>query len=63
MPKYTVTIEKKLTSTGTVEVSAKDPQAAVRAVREQINKGTLKEVTWNPPEYMDDSLVCYGEVY
>jgi ABC-type uncharacterized transport system ATPase subunit len=64
MPKYQVSVEKRLYCTGTIEVSAKDPQAAIKAVREKINKGTLQttQVEWSDPEYEDDSLKCYGEV-
>jgi len=65
MPKYQVSVEKRLYCTGTVEVTAKDPDAAIKKVRTRINKGTLQttQVEWSTPEYEDDSLKCYGEVF
>ena len=53
MPKYQVSVEKRLYCTGTVEVSAKDPEAAIKKVRTMIDKGTLQttQVEWSDPEY------------
>ena len=58
MPKYQVSVEKRLYCTGTVEVTAKDPDEAILKVRKRIDKGTLQttQVEWSDPEYEDSSF-------
>jgi len=64
MPKYQVSVQKNLYCTGTVEVSAKDPDEAIKNVRGKINKGTLQttDVDWDDPEYEDGSFDITGDV-
>jgi len=64
MPKYQVSVEKRLYCTGTVEVSAKDPDAALKKVRTKIYSGTLQttQVEWSDPEYEDSTFDATGDV-
>jgi hypothetical protein len=64
MPKYQVSVEKRLYCTGSIEVSAKNPDEAIKKVRTQINKGTLQstQIEWSDPEYEDSSFDATGDV-
>jgi hypothetical protein len=61
---FLVCVEKKQYLTGHVKVEAKDLDAAIRDVRNQIDNGDLQttDVTWGDPEYEDDSFDTTGDV-
>lgn len=64
MPKYNVSIEKRLYCTGVIEVRAKSPDHALRLVRQRIDKGLFQTtaVPWGEPEYEDSSFDVTGDV-
>ena len=64
MPKFKVSVEKTLYCTGTVEVSAKDSDTALKRISDKINSGKLQttDVEWNEPEYEDGSFQTTGDV-
>ena len=64
MPKFKVNVEKTLYCTGTVEVSAKDSDTALKRISDKINSGKLQttDVEWNEPEYEDGSFQNTGDV-
>jgi len=64
MPKFKVSVEKRMYCTGAVEVEAQDADAAQEDVQEHINRGTLQTTTveWNDPEYEDCSFATTGDV-
>lgn len=64
MPKFKVSVEKRMYCTGAVEVEAQDADAALEEVQGRINMGTLQTtaVEWNDPEYEDCSLTTTGDV-
>lgn len=64
MPKYKVYVEKRLYCNGSVEVSSRDPEAAIEKVRNMIGKGTLQttQVEWSDPEYEDCSFDATDDV-
>lgn len=54
MPKFTVSVEKRLYSTGTIEVDAENADQAVEAVQIMIDQGNLQTTeikNWSDPEY------------
>jgi len=55
---FEVNVEKRMTATGTVKVSAKTHSEAIRKVQAQINNGEINtsNVTWEDPEYEDCSF-------
>ena len=55
---FEVNVEKRMTVTGTVKVSAETHSEAVRKVQAQINNGELNtsNATWDDPEYEDCSF-------
>lgn len=64
MPKFNVSVEIRMYCTGSVEVTAKDSDAALKKVSDQINTGKLQTSTieWNDPEYEDCSFQPTGDV-
>lgn len=64
MPMYTVSVEKKLYSTGSVVIEADSADEAIEKVDEQIKKGTLQmsNIEWDDPEYEDCSFGTTGDV-
>jgi hypothetical protein len=64
MPKFKVSVEKRMYCTGAVEVEAQDADAALEEVKSQINMGALQtdSVEWDDPEYEDCSLTTTGDV-
>jgi len=64
MPKFNVSVEKRMYCTGSVEVTAKDSDAALKKVSDQINTGKLQTSTieWNDPEYEEGSFQTTGDV-
>jgi hypothetical protein len=60
MPKFQVSVLKRLYCTGVIEVSAKDAQAAVDEVTKKIATGELQtkdpNIEWEDPEYEDGSF-------
>jgi len=62
--KYKVSVEKRLYTTGIVEVEASTADEAIELVEEQIAKGYLQTtaVKWDDPTYEDDSFVTTGDV-
>ena len=64
MPKFNVSVEKRLYCTGTVTISAVDCDAAITQVRTRINAGQLQTtgVEWDDPQYEDDSFDVTGDV-
>jgi hypothetical protein len=64
MPKFKVSVEKRMYCTGAVEVEAQDADAALEEVKSQINMGALQtdSVEWDDPEYEDCSLATTGDV-
>jgi hypothetical protein len=64
MPKFRVSVEKKLYFTGAVEVTAKNTTEAQRKVDARISKSKLRmsDVKWNEGEYEDFSFSTTGDV-
>ena len=64
MPKFNVSVEKRMYATGSVSVTAKDADSAIRKVRTLIDQGKLQttSVEWNEPEYEDSSFDTTGDV-
>jgi hypothetical protein len=64
MPKYKVSVEKRLYCTGTVEVIAKNADKAQEKINNLINKGKLQttSVDWGDPQYEDLSFNVTGDV-
>jgi hypothetical protein len=64
MPTYKVSVEKRLYCTGTVEVTAKDADAALKQVSDKINSGKLQtsQVEWSDPEYEDSTFDTTGDI-
>ena len=66
MPKFRVSVEKRLYCTGVVEITAKDADAAIKQVSDKINTGALQTtaitIKWNDPEYEDFSFTTTGDV-
>ena len=64
MPKYKVSVEKKLYCTGVVEVTAKSPTEAIITVDKKIREGKLQStaIDWNDGEYEDFSFKTTGDV-
>jgi hypothetical protein len=64
MPKFKVSVEKRLYCTGSIEVEAESASSAIDDVQGQIHSGTLQTTTveWNDPEYEDCSFSTTGDV-
>lgn len=64
MPKFKVSVEKTLYCTGSVEVTAKDSDAALKKVSDKINSGKLQttSINWGDVEYQDNSFQTTGDV-
>ena len=64
MPKFSVTVEKKLYCSGTVEVTAKNATAAQDKIDTRIRTGKLQttSIDWNEPEYEDGSFRTTGDI-
>jgi hypothetical protein len=64
MPKFRVSVEKRLYQTGVVEVTAKDADVAIKQVSDKINSGKLQttDIRWSVPEYEDSSFGTTGDV-
>ena len=64
MPKFNVSVEKRLYCTGVVEVTAKDSDAALKKVSDMIDAGKLQTtaVEWGDAEYEDSSFTTTGDV-
>lgn len=61
---FRVTVEKTLYCTGTIEVAAKDWEAALRRISNKINAGKLQASTieWGEPEYEEGSFKTTGDI-
>ena len=64
MPKFLVTVEKTMYCSGTIEVTAKDSDAALKKVSDKITSCKLQttSVTWDDPQYEDGSFKTTGDV-
>jgi hypothetical protein len=64
MPKFSVSIEKRMYCTGIIEVEAENADVALEDVQGRINMGILQTTTveWNDPEYEDCSFTTTGDV-
>ena len=64
MPKFKVSVEKRMYATGVVEVEADDSDKACDIVEQQIATGELQttHVTWGDQTYEDDSFCTTGDV-
>lgn len=64
MPKFNVSVEKRMYATGSVSVTARDADGAIRKVRTLIDQGKLQttSVEWNEPQYEDSSFDATGDV-
>ena len=64
MPKFKVSVEKKLYCTGVVEVTAKNATLALAKVQINIYKGKLQTTTiaWDDPTYEDFTFKTTGDV-
>jgi hypothetical protein len=62
--KFKVTVEKTMTASGIVEVSARTADEAFVKVYKRITSGKLQttDITWDDPEYDDDSFKATGDV-
>jgi hypothetical protein len=64
MPKFSVSVEKRMYSTGTYEIEASNADEAMEKVSALINKGELStsQITdWDDPEYEDLSFQTPGD--
>jgi hypothetical protein len=65
MPEFYVEVVKKQTVSGKIRVEAEDSYAAVKKVRAMMNdkENTLQttddRISWEDPEYDDDSFTTY----
>jgi hypothetical protein len=64
MPKFKVSVEKRLYYTGTVEVEAKGAVGAIAKVNRMIANGKLQSasIAWDDGEYEDFSFKTTGDV-
>ena len=64
MAKFLVTVDKTLACRGTIEIEAKNEREALNEIRDKLNSNEIltTDVSWEEPEYVDNSLRCYGEV-
>jgi hypothetical protein len=64
MPKFRVSVEKCLFTTGSYEIEAEDADEAQEEVQRRINTGELQTtaIEWNDPEYEDGSFATTGDV-
>jgi len=65
MPKFTVSVEKRLYCTGSIEVNAENADQAVQAVQILIDQGKIQTTeikNWSDPEYEDCSFTTTGDV-
>lgn len=62
--KFIVSVEKRLYSTGTVEVDCDNADQAVELVQNQIDNGVLQTtaIDWSDPTYEDCSFTTTGDV-
>jgi len=62
--KFTVSVEKRLYCTGTVEVSANTPDEAIEIVQKKIDSGSIQtnQIEWDDSEYEDCSFTTTGDV-
>ena len=64
--KFRVTVEKMLLQSGVIEVSAEDAPAALKKVFQDVYTGRMqttdKRITWDDPEYIDNSFQTTGDV-
>jgi hypothetical protein len=64
MPKFSVTVEKKLRCSGIVEVTARDSVDAIEKINRKIRTGKLQtfSITWGDGEYEEFSFSTTGDV-
>jgi hypothetical protein len=66
MPLFKVTVEKKLSISGTIEVEAADSDEALEMVGNDIHCGALQsnseKIEWDDPDYEDGSFGTTGNV-
>jgi len=65
MPKFSVSVEKRLYCIGSIEVNAENADQAVQAVQILIDQGKLQSTeikNWDDPEYEDCSFSTTGDV-
>jgi hypothetical protein len=64
MSKFEVTVEKTQYLSGTITVTAKDSDAALKQVQDKIYSGELQTtmVEWGDPEYQDGTFHTTGDV-
>jgi hypothetical protein len=64
MPKFNVSVEKRLYCTGNIEVEANDSDDALCQVSNKISLGELQttDIEWGDPEYEDSSFQTTGDV-
>ena len=61
---FKVSVEKRMYATGILVIGAADADAAIEAVRKQIDKGEIQttSVAWDEPQYEDLSFDATGDV-
>jgi hypothetical protein len=64
MPKFKVSVEKKLYCTGVVDITAKNSVEAIKKVNTKILTGKLQTtaIDWDDPQYEDFTFRVTGDV-
>lgn len=64
MPKYRVSVERRMYATGSVVVLADSPEEAQAAVDRRIDSGVLQTtgVEWGDAQYEDCSFATTGDI-
>ena len=64
MPKFNVSVEKRMYATGSVTVTARNAVAAIRIVQKKIDQGKLQttSIDWGDTQYEDCSFYTTGDV-
>ena len=64
MPKFKVSVVKRMYATGSIEVEADSAEEAEEIIEEQIESGELKttDINWSEHQYEDSTFETTGDV-